>query len=65
MWKVIWPELVGREGDEAKSVIEKENPVVTVMIVDEDLIVPHDLCCNRVWVWVNKSGHVIRPPRVG
>ncbi|KAH7522165.1 hypothetical protein FEM48_Zijuj07G0109300 [Ziziphus jujuba var. spinosa] len=63
--KIQWPELVGKEGKEAEQTIERENPLVNAIIVDEDTVVPANFRCDRVWVWVNASGIVIRVPIIG
>ncbi|KAI3991871.1 hypothetical protein MKX01_012816 [Papaver californicum] len=54
--KTEWPELVGKPGDIAKEIIEKENPCLReVLIILED----------RVRVWVDESNVVTQVPRVG
>ncbi|KAF3456856.1 hypothetical protein FNV43_RR01510 [Rhamnella rubrinervis] len=63
--KDSWPELVGQQGKVAEEIIERENPLVNAIIVDEGSSVPLDYRCDRVWVWVNKSGTVISTPRIG
>lgn len=64
--KSSWPELVGKAGKEAEKIIEKENPLVDAIIVDEGSMVILDFRCDRVWVWVDsKTGIVTRTPFIG
>ncbi|KAH7522172.1 hypothetical protein FEM48_Zijuj07G0110000 [Ziziphus jujuba var. spinosa] len=55
--KSSWPELVEKEGTVAEETIERENPLVDAIIVDENATL---FRCNRVWVWVNTSGIVVK-----
>lgn len=63
--KSSWPELVGRSGNEAERIIEYENPSVDAIIVDYGLVVSTDFRCDRVWIWVSKTGIVNRTPFIG
>ena len=63
--KESWPELVGMNGKQVETIIEKENPRVDAIIVEEGSSVIGDFLCNRVWVWVNKNGVVVQVPRIG
>ncbi|CAL1383193.1 unnamed protein product [Linum trigynum] len=63
--KNLWPELVGRNGDFAATVIERENRNVDAIVLREGTPVTRDFRCNRVWVWVNDHRVVITAPRVG
>ncbi|OIW01795.1 hypothetical protein TanjilG_03933 [Lupinus angustifolius] len=63
--KSSWPELVGVQGTEAEATIERENPLVNVIIVPEGNFVTADFKCDRVWVWVDASGNVKRIPIIG
>ncbi|KAG8389246.1 hypothetical protein BUALT_Bualt02G0208900 [Buddleja alternifolia] len=63
--KNSWPELVGANGEEAATVIERENRNVNAIVLKDGTIVTADFRCDRVWVWVNDYGVVIRVPRVG
>ncbi|KAJ0791337.1 putative proteinase inhibitor I13, potato inhibitor I [Helianthus annuus] len=64
--KLSWPELVGATGEAATARIEQENPRVDAIVVVEgrDIVVPQ-FRCDRVWVWVNSNGVVVRRPMVG
>ncbi|KAL3535307.1 hypothetical protein ACH5RR_003768 [Cinchona calisaya] len=60
-----WPNLVGMEGNQAKAIIEKDNPVVTVKVIQYGFIHLEGWCCNRVLVWLNDDGKVEVAPIVG
>lgn len=63
--KSSWPELVGVKGTVAEATIEKENPLVNAIIVDEGSMVIANFQCDRVWVWINKQGFVYQVPTIG
>ena len=63
--KSSWPELVGKNGEVAAAIIEKENPFVHAIVLLEGTPVTKDYRIDRVRVWVNKKGKVIRVPRIG
>ncbi|KAL3849733.1 hypothetical protein ACJIZ3_011615 [Penstemon smallii] len=63
--KDVWPELVGASGEVAERVIERQNPNVNAVIVKEGSFLTADFRCDRVRVWVNGSGVVVRPPSIG
>ncbi|XP_021734856.1 inhibitor of trypsin and hageman factor-like [Chenopodium quinoa] len=65
--KYEWPELLGKEGTIAKTLIESENPGLTVVTKAADsTIAVTDFCCNRVLMYVSPGGSVVLPhPRVG
>ncbi|KAE8022577.1 hypothetical protein FH972_008367 [Carpinus fangiana] len=58
-------ELKGVQGTVAEATIERENPLVDAIIVEEGSVVPTDFRCDRVWVWVYESGIVSRVPTIG
>ncbi|KAF5193067.1 Proteinase inhibitor [Thalictrum thalictroides] len=59
-----WPELIGYDGEVAARRIEKENPLVNAIVLLEGTPVTKDFRCDRVWVWINKQGKVVRTPRI-
>ncbi|KVH91310.1 inhibitor of trypsin and hageman factor-like [Cynara cardunculus var. scolymus] len=63
--KRSWPELVGKKGEHAEAIIEKENPSVNAEIIPEGIVIAQIYICNRVVVWVNKKGIVISTPSIG
>ncbi|XVF24575.1 hypothetical protein REPUB_Repub13aG0139700 [Reevesia pubescens] len=64
-YKFSWPELFGKNEQEAKATIEKDNPGVTIVIVRPGGAEFGDFCCNRVYVAVDKNGIVTKMPVVG
>ena len=62
-----WPELVGKTGEEAKQVILATggSAITDVQIVSADAMVTADFRKDRVRIFVDASGNVARPPRVG
>ncbi|CAN1131733.1 Proteinase inhibitor [Linum perenne] len=62
--KNSWPELLGRNGDEAAAVVERENRRVDAIVLREGTPVTRDFRCDRVWVWVNDDRVVTSVPRI-
>ncbi|KDP36376.1 hypothetical protein JCGZ_08645 [Jatropha curcas] len=60
--KSSWPELLGANGKAAAALIEKENKHVNAIVLKEGTPVTRDFRCDRVWVWVNECGVVVRVP---
>ncbi|KAK8693965.1 hypothetical protein V6N13_071535 [Hibiscus sabdariffa] len=60
--KSSWPELVGTNGERAKATIERENPNVGAIVLRDGTPVTRDFRCDRVWVWVDANGRVVRTP---
>ncbi|VVB07219.1 unnamed protein product [Arabis nemorensis] len=63
--KRSWPELLEKKGEYAKEVIERENPKMTAVIILDGTIVPEIFICDRVYVWVNDCGIVVKIPVIG
>ncbi|KAK4586184.1 hypothetical protein RGQ29_023401 [Quercus rubra] len=63
--KNSWPELVGVQGTVAEATIERENPSVDAIIVEDGSVVTTDFRCDRVWVWVRTDGTVSKVPVIG
>jgi len=65
--KQSWPELEGKEGEEAKAIIEKEMLGIgaIVVVIPEDAVVTMDFRTDRVRIYVNTVGKVSVTPRVG
>lgn len=63
--KSSWPELVNATGEDAAAKIEKENPHVDAIVLLDGTPTTADFRCDRVRVWVNSSGIVVRPPIIG
>ncbi|KAL1532234.1 hypothetical protein AAHA92_32265 [Salvia divinorum] len=60
--KSSWPELVGKKAEEAAVVIESENPLVNTIILVVGTPTTKDFRCDRVWIWVDECGYVLRTP---
>jgi hypothetical protein len=60
-----WPDLVGRDAEEAKTHILTERPNIVVHIVPENSMMTMDYNMNRVRIFVNKERIVTRCPTVG
>lgn len=56
---------MGATGGAAAKKIEKENPRVDAIVLLDGTPTTRDFRCDRVWVWVNSSGVVIRTPKIG
>ena len=64
--KTSWPELVGRNGNEAARIIKQENEnIKDAVVILEGTSVAEIYICTRVYVWVNYSGSVTQVPTVG
>ncbi|OMP09307.1 Proteinase inhibitor I13, potato inhibitor I [Corchorus olitorius] len=55
-WKSSWPELVGENGETAKTTIETENPYLDVDVVQQGIPIFLDYRSNRVHVFVDEQG---------
>ncbi|CAF3787965.1 unnamed protein product [Rotaria sp. Silwood1] len=63
--KSEWPELVGRNGQEAIRIIKKQTGFKDVITVKEGSVMTTDYRTNRVRIFVDKRGIVTRVPTVG
>jgi hypothetical protein len=63
--KEAWPELRGKNGEEAKAVILSEFPKLKVHVLDQGAFVTMDMRMDRVRIFVNKEGNVVGTPRIG
>lgn len=64
--KRSWPELIGYSGEEAKRIIEMENPNLNVQIMNVDIRSSRDLRNNRVRIVVDRdTNRVVSEPKVG
>ncbi|GJP55632.1 hypothetical protein CLOM_g14578 [Closterium sp. NIES-68] len=60
-----WPDLVGIPGTEAREKILAEDPTLQVGIVRPGMMVTMDYRMDRVRIYVDKDGIVLRPPTLG
>eukprot|EP00541_Cyclophora_tenuis_P010312 CAMPEP_0116551044 /NCGR_PEP_ID=MMETSP0397-20121206/5751_1 /TAXON_ID=216820 /ORGANISM="Cyclophora tenuis, Strain ECT3854" /LENGTH=69 /DNA_ID=CAMNT_0004075917 /DNA_START=147 /DNA_END=356 /DNA_ORIENTATION=- len=63
--KSSWPEVVGKTGEEAVAIIQREDENVKAVIVPENAFVTMDYRTDRVRVRVNANGIVVSAPTVG
>ena len=63
--KKTWPELVGVKGQEAAAKIQQQNPHVRAIVLLDGSPTTFDYRCDRVWVFVNGDGFVVRTPNIG
>ncbi|KAI3986911.1 hypothetical protein MKX01_014612 [Papaver californicum] len=65
--KLRWPELMGATIAQAKAKIFKDHPDpdLRFFIILPNMVPRSDYCCNRVNLFVNNSGIVIRVPIIG
>ncbi|KAG8390006.1 hypothetical protein BUALT_Bualt01G0038400 [Buddleja alternifolia] len=64
-YKTTWPNLVGTGAQQAKTVITRDNPLVTVVYTYKGSIIDTDLCCNRVALLLDGNNRVIDEPMKG
>ncbi|KAK8561759.1 hypothetical protein V6N12_048819 [Hibiscus sabdariffa] len=63
--KMEWPELVGLAPDEAEKKIKEDMPTVQIQVVQPNNFVTMDFNRRRVRLYLDPSGKVGRPPRIG
>ena len=65
MEKFDWPEVVGQTGEEAEQAIKAQFPDITTQILPEDSMVTMDFNEQRVRIFVNNAGKVVKAPQRG
>lgn len=60
-----WPDLVGRDAEEAKTHILTERPNLNVQIVGSGMMTTMDYNTNRVRLFVNEERKVVKCPTIG
>jgi len=63
--KKEWPELVGVNGEEAKKIIQTEDPNLLVPVIPCGSCITMNYNNNRVMLFVDKNGNVVSAPRIG
>ena len=63
--KSEWPEVVGMKGKEAAEIIKEENPCLKSIVLADGSPVTKDLRWDRVRIFVDSCGIVVRTPYVG
>ena len=60
-----WPELVGLTQEETERKIKENMPRVQIQVVGGNSFVTMDFNQGRVRLYLDPSGKVQRPPRIG
>jgi hypothetical protein len=60
-----WPELVGMDAEQAKQIIEEDEPDLDVFILSPDSYVGMEYKATRVWIRTNVDGTVKDTPMIG
>ncbi len=60
-----WPDLVGKDADEAKNIILAESPYLLVQILPEHAMVTMDYNIRRIRLFCNSERKVTKVPGVG
>ncbi|KAE8727268.1 Subtilisin inhibitor 1 [Hibiscus syriacus] len=63
--KMEWPELIGHTPEEAEKKIKEDMPRVQIQVVQANSFVTMDFNRGRVRLYLDPSGKVERPPRIG
>ncbi|XP_057778092.1 subtilisin inhibitor CLSI-I-like [Salvia miltiorrhiza] len=64
--KTAWPEVVGLTTEVAEKKIKEEVATGTqVHVVPSDSFVTMDFRTDRVRIFIDSSGKVVRPPKIG
>ncbi|MBA0726576.1 hypothetical protein Golax_002397 [Gossypium laxum] len=63
--KMEWPQLVGLTPEEAERKIKEDMPRVQIQVVQANCFVTMDFNHGRVRLYLDPSGKVERPPRIG
>uniref|UniRef100_A0A7N0RHH3 Uncharacterized protein n=1 Tax=Kalanchoe fedtschenkoi TaxID=63787 RepID=A0A7N0RHH3_KALFE len=63
--KTTWPELVGTPAGEAERKVKEEMKGARIVVVPPDTFVNADYRTDRVRLYVDDAGNVVRPPRIG
>ena len=56
---------MGVNGQHAKAIIEKDDPLVIVRLFPKGFVTFPDFCCNRVVIILDEKGNVSNIPLVG
>jgi hypothetical protein len=60
-----WSNCVGLDGEKAKEIIQGDKQDAQVVILHENAPTTRDFKINRVRVFVNDDGKVVKAPRPG
>jgi hypothetical protein len=60
-----FPMLSGMDGEEAKAMLKSEYPSLSIQLLPENSIVTMDYREDRVRLFVDKGGKVVKVPMIG
>lgn len=60
-----WPHLLGKSVSEVTKTIKEERPELHVVEVPQNSMVTMDMKFDRVRIFSDVNGNVVKPPRVG
>ncbi|KNA20996.1 hypothetical protein SOVF_047470 [Spinacia oleracea] len=64
--KKSWPELIGKDGEDAAEIIKSENCFVKLtVVVPEGSLTIFDFRCDRVFIFVDSCKKVVHTPSIG
>jgi hypothetical protein len=63
--KKEWPEVVGLSGQEAEERVKNDDPTVQTQVLDQNAPCTRDFRMNRVRIFINGEGVVVKAPRRG
>ena len=63
--KGSWPALVGLPAEGAVETIKRENPLLKIFVLKEGTPVTRDFRRDRIRIWVDEEGKVVRSPQIG
>ena len=63
--RMSWPELVGVPGSEAELTLKRDHPTWRIQIIPDGSIVTMDYRTDRIRIWVDADGTVVRAPTIG
>jgi hypothetical protein len=64
-YKFRWPNLVEKKEQDAKAVIQTDNPLVTIVVLPPGKVGSDDFCCNRLYLIIDGNDSVSSVPTVG
>ncbi|CAF1065718.1 unnamed protein product [Adineta steineri] len=63
--KRVWPELVGKDVDNATKIIKEESDIELIQTLRDNSPVTLDYCPTRIRLFVNEKNIVTVEPRIG
>jgi len=60
-----WPDVVGQTWFEAETRIRKQYPNITIQVLPQQTYVQKDFSPDRVQIYIDGEGKVVKPPSIG